>query len=118
MDGVRFRNKKVDRKNGYYDRDLETMPKAKKANYQNKLLADFITYSYMHSKAIKNRFDECGVKPEKIKSVGDLKHIPTFNRKKLHELHEINPPFGGLLTTSLFHLDLFMSLKAGVLTTG
>jgi phenylacetate-CoA ligase len=110
MGRVRIKGPQKDRKSGYYNLDLETMPKSERLMYQNKLLADFISHAYQYSTAIKKRFDKYNINPKDISSLTDLQRLPTFNRHNLRELQKNCLPFGGLLATNIHEIDkIFVS---------
>ncbi|MCP4362113.1 MAG: phenylacetate--CoA ligase [Chloroflexi bacterium] len=59
-------------------------------------LQEFIKYAYANAAAVKNRFDEAGIKPGGIQSVADLKKIPIFPKDQIIHLQQADPPFGGM----------------------
>ncbi len=68
-------------------------------------LNKFISHVYQRSPAIKDIFDQAGVKPGDIQSVSDLEKIPVTSKDHLVELQEAEPPFGGFLAVPLNELQ-------------
>jgi phenylacetate-CoA ligase len=61
-------------------------------------LREFVGYAYERATAVKNRFDQAGLKPDDIQGVADLVKIPVFAKDGFIQLQQANPPFGGMVT--------------------
>ncbi len=60
-----------------------------------------VQWAYDHAPAVKNRFDEAGVKPAQIQNVADLQKLPVLPKDRLVAIQQANPPFGGMLGVPL-----------------
>jgi len=86
----------IDRKRGYYDEALETMPAAKRAQAQREMLRETVLHAYEHAPATRKKMDEAGVRPGEVKDLADLRRIPLTRKADLKHLQKGEPPFGGL----------------------
>ncbi len=85
----------LDRKSGYFKKELETMSSEERQEYQNRKLREIVHYAYDHAPAIKAKFDEAGVEPGDIKEVNDLEKLPITEKSALVAEQRKNLPFGG-----------------------
>ncbi len=85
----------MDRTTGFLKKNLETMPRKKRAEYLNQRLRGIIRYAYKHSVAFQNKMDSVGLRPKDIQTIKDLEKIPVTPKTELMELQKKNPPFGG-----------------------
>jgi len=85
----------LDRRIGFFKKNLETMDSEKRFEYLNRRLRGIAQYAYKHSPAIKNKMDAAGVKPRDIQTVKDLEKLPITKKTELMELQKKNPPLGG-----------------------
>ena len=85
----------MDRTPAFLKKDLETLPRQKRAEYLNRRLRGIVRYAYGHSPATRNKFDYAGLKPRDIQTIKDLERIPATKKSDLLELQKQNPPFGG-----------------------
>jgi phenylacetate-CoA ligase len=85
----------TDRTAGFFKKNLETMPHAKRLDYLNRKLRAIVSYAYKHSAAFKTKMESVGLKPADIRGVKDLEKIPITKKADLVELQKRNPPFGG-----------------------
>lgn len=58
---------------------------------------DLITHAYANAPAVRLTFEAAGITPADIRGVDDLGKIPVTSKDQLVELHQNNPPFGGML---------------------
>jgi len=86
----------IDRKRGYYDEALETMPAAKRALAQREMLRETVLHAYEHAPATRRKMDEAGVRPGDVKEPADLRRIPLTRKADLKHIQKGEPPFGGL----------------------
>jgi phenylacetate-CoA ligase len=85
----------TDRTEGFFKKNLETMPHKKRIEYQNQKLRGIVQYAYKNSIAFKNKMDSAGLKAKDIQTIKDLEKIPITKKTELMELQKKNPPFGG-----------------------
>jgi phenylacetate-CoA ligase len=85
----------MERSIGFFKKNLETMPHAKRLEYLNQKLRGVTQYAYKNSVAFKNKMDSAGLKPRDIQAIRDLEKIPITKKAELVELQKKNPPFGG-----------------------
>ena len=86
----------IDRKKGYYDEAGETMPPAKRAEAQRKMLRETVRHAYDHAPATRRKMDDAGVRPGDVKELADLRRIPLTRKADLKHIQKGEPPFGGL----------------------
>jgi phenylacetate-CoA ligase len=86
----------IDRTYGYYDKEKETMLKGKREAYLKKRLSGILQYGYLHSKAIRSRFDASGLTPKEVKELKDLEKLPIIKKADLVTAQKESPPWGGL----------------------
>ncbi len=60
-------------------------------------LSHFIGSAYRNAPAVKQMFDDAGVKPSQIKGVADLERVPILRKDALVQMQKDNPPFGGFV---------------------
>ena len=85
----------MERSKGFFKKNLETMPRAKRLEYLNQKLRTIIQYAFKHSVAFRNKMDSVGLKPKDIQTIKDLEKIPITKKAELVDLQKKNPPFGG-----------------------
>lgn len=73
-----------------WNREAECMPREQMEQLQSRRLRDTVIRCYYNVPVYRRKFDEAGIKPEDIRSVADLKHLPFTNRDELRD----NYPFG------------------------
>jgi len=86
----------IDRKRGFYDEALETMPAAKRAQAQREMLRETVLHAYEHAPATRRKMDDAGVRPGDVKGPADLRRIPLTRKADLKHIQKGEPPFGGL----------------------
>jgi phenylacetate-CoA ligase len=84
----------IDRVGGFFQREKETMSKKKREAYLKKRLSEILRYGYRCSKAIQERFDAMGIKPEKVKDLKDLEKLPITKKRDLVSAQKQALPFG------------------------
>ena len=75
---------------GYFQKDIETMPREQIRQLQSERLVQTVKRVYDSVECYRKKMDEAGVKPEDIKGIEDITKLP-FTVK--HDLRE-NYPFG------------------------
>jgi len=73
-----------------YDVEQETLPREELENQQLKKLKTVVERVYHNVPYYRNKFDEIGLKPEHIKKLSDVKHLPFTEKQDLRN----NYPFG------------------------
>jgi phenylacetate-CoA ligase len=86
----------IDRKRGYYDEALETMPAAKRVQAQREMLRATVLHAYEHAPATRRKMDDAGVRPGDVREPADLRKIPLTRKADLKHIQKGEPPFGGL----------------------
>jgi phenylacetate-CoA ligase len=86
----------IDRKRGFYDEALETMPAAKRAQAQREMLRATVLHAYEHAPAARRKMDDAGVRPGDVREPADLRRIPLTRKADLKHIQKGEPPFGGL----------------------
>lgn len=80
-----------------YNKTLETMPPEERSRYYDEKVRWVINYAYKNAPAIRDKLDEAGIKPDRIRSVADLEKVPITIKEELTELQKKRPPLGGFL---------------------
>ncbi|MBM4348037.1 MAG: phenylacetate--CoA ligase [Deltaproteobacteria bacterium] len=90
----------IDRKHGFFNRDLETMSRERREAYQGEKLSEILSYGYRHSKAIHSGFEKAGLKPEEVRDLKDLERLPITKKADLVTAQKEALPFGGFEVVS------------------
>jgi phenylacetate-CoA ligase len=69
------------KKNFYMVPELNNMSMEEIRGYQEKKLTQQLKYGYEKSEFYRKKFDEIGIKPEEVKTIEDLRHLPIFMTK-------------------------------------
>jgi phenylacetate-CoA ligase len=88
----------IDRTQGYFEKDRETMSKEKREAYLKEKLSEILHYGYRYSKAIRSMFEKVGLMPDEIKDLKGLEKLPITKKADLVNAQKGNPPFGGFET--------------------
>ncbi|MCQ2474400.1 MAG: phenylacetate--CoA ligase [Clostridia bacterium] len=75
---------------GYYQKEIETMPREELKKLQSERLAAQIKHVYENVPYYRQKMDEKGVTPDDIKSVDDLHKLPFISKADLRESY----PYG------------------------
>ncbi|UCC59722.1 MAG: AMP-binding protein [Dehalococcoidia bacterium] len=81
----------------YFDKTLETMPLGQRRKYELRELRRMLRHAYAHCEGVRKQLNRAGIKPEQVKTLGDLEKIPVLGKDELRGLQEQSPPFGGYL---------------------
>jgi phenylacetate-CoA ligase len=83
----------------YFDREIETMPRAGLREIQEAKLLDLLPYAYERSALIRSTWDDAGVHPRDITSIDDYTERAPFISKDAIRVFrdERHDPYGGLL---------------------
>lgn len=82
------------RKSKYYAPEIETMDREELENLQLQRLKWQVRRCYEGSDFYRERFDKVNLKPDDIKSLDDVVHIPPVTKEELREEQMNYPPFG------------------------
>lgn len=85
----------IDRRHGYYNEGKETMLSGDREVYHKKKLSEILTHGYLHSKAVRSRFEKTGLRPQDIKDLKDLEKLPITKKTDLVNAQKEVLPFGG-----------------------
>ncbi|KAF0123716.1 MAG: Phenylacetate-coenzyme A ligase [bacterium] len=96
----------------FWNEEMETMPLDKLRSLQEKRLQSVVAHAYEHSRVYKRKFDEAGVKPSDISTLGDIVKLPLTD-----DLGDIrNAPFEDKLSVPLSEIKMYHSTSGT--TTG
>jgi len=79
---------------GYYDPEIETLPREELERIQLERLKWQVLRCYQDSAFYRERFDKVGLKPDHIKSLDEITKIPVVTKEELREEQSKHPPFG------------------------
>jgi phenylacetate-CoA ligase len=100
----------------YWNPVLETLPEDKIRRLQLKKFKRIFRWAYSHSKFHKNLYDKAGIKPENIRSLDDIHHVPTVEKSDMRDIQRREPfPYGDALCVSLEDVTEFRQTSG---TTG
>jgi phenylacetate-CoA ligase len=85
--------------------ELERMPSKERQKHLEERMREIIAYAYEKAPAVKERFDNAGVKPADIRTIKDLEKIPMVRKDDLIALQKADPPFGGYLAVPMDSLE-------------
>ena len=88
-----------DRTRGFFDTEMETMAPDRHRDYLEAELKKIVAHAYQNAPATRAKFDNAGVGPDDIRTIGDLEKLPVTEKAELVELQRKDPPFGGLVAT-------------------
>lgn len=69
----------------FWNERIETAPREEIEKLQSQGLKRTVKYFYTKSSVYRKMLDEIGIKPEDIRSVDDIKHLPFMDKKALRE---------------------------------
>ena len=81
----------------YWDPEIETMPRDKMRELQLSELKEMLQFCYDNSPYYKSAFAEAGVKPDKLKTLEDIKYFPFTNKKIERDRQEAVPDLGDMI---------------------
>lgn len=77
--------------------ELETLPRDNLVEYQLNLFKKQMAYVYERSPMYRRKFDDAGVRPERVKTLEDVRKVPFTTKEELRRSQEEYPPFGDFL---------------------
>ncbi|MBE2199938.1 MAG: AMP-binding protein [Anaerolinea sp.] len=70
----------------------------------NERLQETVRWAYAQATAVRDHFDQAGIKPDDIQTMADLARIPVMSKDAVIAMQQANPPFGGLLAVPMSDL--------------
>jgi len=86
--------REMDRTQKYFDVEIETMDREKLEALQLRRLKAQLKRCYRDSEFYTQKFKEAGVKPDDLRSLGDIIHYPFVTKTELRDEQLAFPPFG------------------------
>ncbi len=103
-------------KQKYWNPVLETLPEEKLRKLQVKKFRRIFQWAYDHSKFHRSLYDGAGIKPEDIRSLEDIKHVPKVEKSMMRDIQRKDPfPYGDALCVPLEEVTEFRQTSG---TTG
>jgi len=100
----------------YWNPVLETLPEEKLRKLQVKKFRRIFQWAYDHSKFHRSLYDQAGIKPEDIRSLEDIKHVPKVEKSMMRDIQRKDPfPYGDALCVPLDEVTEFRQTSG---TTG
>ena len=86
----------------YWNPVLETLPHEKLRRLQLKKFRRIFKWTYDHSKFHRTLYDTAGVKPDDIRALEDIKHVPKVDKTSMRGIQGKDPfPYGDALCVPL-----------------
>ena len=100
----------------YWNPVLETLPAEKLRNLQLKKFKRIFQWAYDHSKFHRALYDKAGIKPEDIRTMEDVSHVPKVEKSMMRDIQRKDPfPYGDALCVPLEDVTEFRQTSG---TTG
>lgn len=100
----------------YWNPVLETLPHETLRGLQVKKFRRIFKWAYVHSKFHRALYDAAGVKPEDIRSIADIRAVPTVEKAMMRDIQRKDPfPYGDALCVPLEEVSEFRQTSG---TTG
>ncbi len=93
--------KKDERRRGYHDEQLETLPWEEKKRLMENQLQRAVLIAFEEAPAMREKFKAAGVGPTNIRSLEDLQSLAITPKAQMRQLQQASPPFGGFLGVDL-----------------
>lgn len=74
----------------YWNKDVECMSREEMRRLQSERLVKMVKHVYEDSTYYRKRMDECGVKPEDIRSIDDITKLPFTTKQDLRDNYPFN----------------------------
>lgn len=86
----------------YWNPVIETLPRDKLRDLQLKKFKRIFKWSYEKSKFHRSLYEKAGIKPVDIRSMEDIRHIPTVEKSMMRDIQRKDPfPYGDTLCVPL-----------------
>ena len=74
----------------FFDKEIETMPRKKLEELQLERLKSLVHYCYNNVKLYKDKFDNAGINPDKIRTLSDIQYIPYTTKADFRDNYPFN----------------------------
>ncbi len=102
--------------NEYWNPVLETLPRGKLQELQLKKFQRIFKWTYENSKFHKALYDDAGIKPGDVRSLGDIRQVPKVEKAMMRGIQCKDPfPYGDALCVPLEEVSIFRQTSG---TTG
>jgi phenylacetate-CoA ligase len=81
----------------YWSKDMETLPREKLEELQLIRFKERMRYVYERSPMYRRKYDRAGIKPDDIRTIADIQHVPFTVKEELRESQAETPPWGDFL---------------------
>ncbi len=78
----------------YWNEDLECLPRKQLEKHQLRKLREQLGYVHEHSPFYRRKLDAVGLKPDDIRTMGDVRRIPLTEKEELRQSQVEHPPWG------------------------
>lgn len=78
----------------FWRKDMETLPREKLEQLQLQRFKERMKYVYERSPFYRRKYDAAGIKPEDIRTLRDIRHVPFTIKEELRESQAEHPPWG------------------------
>lgn len=86
----------------YWNPVLETLPEEKIRKLQLEKFKRIFRWAYERSRFHRSLYDKAGIRPEDIRSLEDIRHVPTVEKSMMREIQRKDPfPYGDALCVPL-----------------
>lgn len=82
----------------FFDPAMEAMPPKEREKYFRDKLTWIVSYAYENAPAMRQKLDEAGVDPKRVRSVEDLVKVRITRKEELMEKQRASPPYGGYVS--------------------
>jgi phenylacetate-CoA ligase len=92
----------------YWNPILETLPPYKLQRLQVRKFKRIFTWAYQHSAFHRALYDAAGITPDDIRTLADIRHIPTVDKAMMRDIQQKDPfPYGKALCVPLEEVTAF-----------
>lgn len=100
----------------YWNPVIETLPRETLRALQLKKFKNIFQWAYDHSKFHRSLYDEAGIKPDDIRSLADVRHVPKVEKSMMQRIQRKDPfPYGDALCVPLDQVTAYRQTSG---TTG
>ncbi|RLB36409.1 MAG: phenylacetate--CoA ligase family protein [Deltaproteobacteria bacterium] len=100
----------------YWNPFMETLPEDEIRSLQLKKFRRIFQWAYDHSRFHRNLYEKAGIRPEDIRSLDDIRHVPTVEKSMMRDIQRKDPfPYGDALCVPLEEVTEFRQTSG---TTG
>ncbi len=81
----------------YWQKEIETLPREKLEELQLQRFRAQMRYVYERSPFYRRKFDAAGIKPDDVRTLDDIRHVPFTEKDELRQSQAEHPPWGDFL---------------------